>query len=219
MVRELLYQLDITQVVIFLLTTVGGALVAWYWKRIKEWKAFWNEVLIGLRDVPALQETVKGIVYYVGPNGGGSLMDSALRTEKLVNLLADQVEMIVQTTVAENDADEDLARFHRDAAGGNTYVNRLYARWIGVGKSELLGWNYVNYIHPDDIDRVRKAWEQCRTEHRQYRIHYRLVPVTGEPFAVEVIATPIPDSAPAKRWIGSIRRLDNERRKSDIGKE
>lgn len=216
---EFPYYIDFTQIFVFLLTTVGGTLVAWYWKRLKELKKFWGEVLHGLCGVPALHETVNGIVYYVGPNGGGSLMDSALRTERLVNLLADQVEMIVQTTVAENDADEDLARFHSDAAGGYTYVNRLYARWIGVGKTELLGWNYVNYIHPDDIDRVRKAWEQCRLEHRQYRIHYRLVPVTGEPFAVEVIATPIPDSAPVKRWIGSIRRLDNERRKSDIGKE
>lgn len=219
MTWELLYYLDYTQILIFLLTTIGGAVIVWYWKGLKAIKKFWGEVLHGLREVPSLKETVNGIVYYVGPNGGGSLMDSALRTEKLVNLLADQVEMIVQTTVAENDADEDLARFHRDAAGGNTYVNRLYARWIGVGKSELLGWNYLNYIHPEDVDRVRKAWETCRKEHRQYRIHYRLVNIRGESFSVEVIATPIPDSAPAKRWVGSIRRLDNERRKSDISKE
>jgi hypothetical protein len=45
-----------------------------------------------------------------------------------------------------------------------------------------------------------------------------MVATDGEIIEVEVIATPIPESAPTKRWIGSIRRLDNDRRQSDPSK-
>ena len=45
-----------------------------------------------------------------------------------------------------------------------------------------------------------------------------MVAADGEIIEVEVIATPIPETAPIKRWIGSIRRLDRDRRQSDHSK-
>lgn len=218
MLQEFLSQLDLTQILLFVATTVGGALLVWYRKRLAEWKTFWRGVLDGLRNIPELQADVKGIRYYVAPNGGGSLMDSVKRTETAVNTLGEQVDLMAQTMWAENDSDAEIGRFHCNAAGENTYVNQLYARWLGVGKSELMGWNHFNFVHPSDIDRVRQHWEICRSENRQYRIRNRMVAVNGEIFEVEVTATPIPESAPVKRWIGSIRRLDSDRRQSDPSK-
>lgn len=215
MLREFISQLDLTQILLFVVTTVGSALLVWYRKRLAEWKAFWRSVFDGLRSIPELEANVKGICYYVAPNGGGSLMDSVKRTEAAVGALTEQVDLVVQTMWAENDSDEDIGRFHCNGAGEITYVNQLYARWLGVGKAELMGWNYLNFVHPNDVDRVRQHWETCRSEHRQYRLRYRMVATDGEIIEVEVIATPIPQSAPTKRWIGSIRRLDNARRQSD----
>lgn len=218
MLRELISQLDLTQILLFVVTTVGGALLVWYRKRLAEWKKFWRGVLDGLRSIPELKADVKGIRYYVAPNGGGSLMDSVKRTETAVGALTEQVDLVVQTMWAENDSDDDIGRFHCNGAGENTYVNQLYARWLGVGKSELLGWNYLNFVHSNDVDRVRRHWEICRSEHRQYRIRHRMVAADGEIIEVEVTATPIPESAPAKRWIGSIWRLDRDRRQPDPSK-
>lgn len=218
MIREILSQLDLTQILLFVITTVGGALLVWYRKRLSEWKVFWRGVLDGLRSIPELQADVKGIRYYVAPNGGGSLMDSVKRTEAAVGTLGEQVDLMTQTMRAENDSDDEIGRFHCNAAGENTYVNQLYARWLGVGKSELLGWNHFNFIHPNDIDRVRRHWETCRSESRQYRVRNRMVAVGGEIIEVEVVATPIPETAPIKRWIGFIRRLDNERPQPDPSK-
>jgi PAS domain S-box-containing protein len=209
--REFLSQLDLTQILLFVITTVGGALAVWYRKRFTEWRKFWRDVLDGLRSIPELKADVKGIRYFVAPNGGGSLMDSAKRTEAAVNTLTEQVDLMTQTMWAENDSDDEIGRFHCNAAGENTYVNQLYARWLGVGKSELMGWSYFNFIHPNDSDKVRRHWETCRSEHRQYRIRHRMVAADGEIIEVEVTATPIPESAPIKRWIGAIRRLDNGR--------
>lgn len=218
MLREFISQLDLTQILLFAITTVGGALLVWYRKRISEWKAFWRGVLDGLRSIPELKADVKGIRYYVAPNGGGSLMDSVERTEAAVSTLGEQVDLVVQTMWAENDSDNEIGRFHCNAVGENTYVNQLYARWLGVGKSELMGWNHFNFVHPNDADRVRRHWETCRSEHRQYRIRHYMVAADGETFEVEVVATPIPETAPIKRWIGFIRRLDNERPQPDPSK-
>ena len=215
MLQNFLSQLDLTQILLFVVTTVGGALLVWYRKRLAEWKKFWRGVLDGLRSIPELEADVKGIRYYVAPNGGGSLMDSVKRTETAVGALTEQVDLMTQTMWAENDSDDDIGRFHCNGAGENTYVNQLYARWLGVGKAELLGWNYLNFVHSNDVDRVRRHWDLCCAEHRQYRIRHRMVAADGEIIEVEVIATPIPEAAPIKRWIGSIRRLDRDRRQSD----
>lgn len=212
MLREFLSQLDLTQILLFVITTIGGALLIWCRKRLAEWKAFWRSVLDGLRSIPSLEADVKGIRYYVAPNGGGSLMDSVKRTEAAVGTLTEQVDLMTQTMWAENDSDDEVGRFHCSDAGGNTYVNQLYARWLGVGKPELMGWKYLNFVHSDDVDRVRRHWDTCRAEHRQYRARHRMVAADGEIFEVEVVATPIPESAPIKRWIGCIRRLDNAHR-------
>lgn len=215
MLTALLAQLDLTQILIFALTAVGGALAVWYRKKIVGWRAFWRGVLDGLGSLAELKQDVKGIRYYVAPNGGGSLMDSVKRTEAAVGTVAESVDMIVQTMWAENDSDDDVGRFHCSAAGENIYVNQTYARWLGVGKAELMGWNFINFVHSDDIDRVRREWDACRAEHRQYRIRHRIVATDGEVIEVEVIATPVPEAAPAKRWIGSIRRTNRDRRKTD----
>jgi PAS domain S-box-containing protein len=216
--RDVISQLDLTQILLFVITTAGSALLIWYRKRLAEWRAFWRGVFDGLRSIPDLKADVKGIRYYVAPNGGGSLMDSVKRTEAAVSALAEQVDLMTQTMWAENDSDDEIGRFHCNAAGENTYVNQLYTRWLGVGKLELMGWNYLNFVHPNDVDRVRRHWETCRSEHRQFRSRHHMVAADGEAFEVEVVATPIPESAPIKRWIGSIRRLDNDRRQSDPSK-
>ena len=218
MLREFIYQLDLTQILLFVVTTVGGALPVWYRKRLAEGMTFWRGVLDGLRSIPELKADVQGIRYYVAPNGGGSLTDSVKRTEAAISTIAEQVDLMTQTMWAENDSDDEIGRFHCNAAGENTYVNQIYARWLGVGKSELMGWNYLNFVHSNDVDRVRRHWETCRSEHRRYRIRHHMVAADGEIIEVEVTATPIPESAPIKRWIGSIWRLDNDRRQSDSSK-
>lgn len=206
MLREFLSQLDFTQILLFVVTAVGSALAVWYRKKFSAWREFWKSVLEGLRSIPDLKNDVKGIRYYVAPNGGGSLMDSVRRTECAVGMLSEQMELVVQTMRAENDADDEVGRFYCSPEGEYTYVNQLYARWLGVGKAELLGWNWLNFVHPEDLKRVRKHWDDCRAELRVYRAQHRMVAATGDVFDVVVVASPIPESAPIKRWIGTIRR-------------
>lgn len=207
---DLLAALDWTQILIAFMTAFGGALIIWYRKKIGRWRDFWRSASEGLANLPKLQKDVAGIHYFVSPNGGGSLMDSTRRIEVNVSALGDQLNMLSETMRAENDTDEDLARFYCDAAGANTYVNQTYARWIGVGKAELLGWAFLNIIHPDDVPRVRAHWEQCRVENRQYRMVHRMIASNGDVFTVSVTATPIPENSPARRWVGSAKKVPTD---------
>lgn len=206
---DFLLTLNWSQIIVALIMTFGGAMAVWYRERMKECVAAWLRVFNGLQAIPDLQADVKGIRYFVSPNGGGSLMDSAARMEGAITSLAERLELLTHTFWAENDTDESIARFHCNVDGENTYVNQTYARWLGVGKAELLGWNFLNVIHPEDVDRVRTHWDQCRREHRQYRMVHRMVTSNGDTITVAATATPIPQEGPAKMWVGYARRTPN----------
>lgn len=203
---DFLLTLNWSQIIVACIVTFGGAMLVWYRKRVLVWRAFWRGVLDGLRAIPALQEDVKGIRYFVSPNGGGSLMDFARRTETALAAVSERLEMLAETVIAENDTDESIARFHCNVAGENIYVNQTYARWLGVGKAELLGWNFLNLVHPDDVKKVQAHWDQCRRENRQYRMTHRVIATNGTVFSIAVTVTPIPEGAQVKRWVGHARR-------------
>jgi len=199
---DFLLAVDWSQLVIPGIMTFGGALLVWYRKKVKEWRHGWARVLAGLRAIPELQQDVKGIRYFVSPNGGGSLMDSARRMEAAITTLSDTLVLLSDTVIAENDTDEHVARFHCSAEGSNVYVNQAYARWIGVGKADLLGWGFLNVVHPEDVDGVESHWEQCRKERRQYKHRHRVITTTGKVLTLDVTCTPIPETGTVRKWIG-----------------
>ena len=204
---DFLLTLNWSQIIVALITVFGGVAVVWYREKLRSLRTFWRGVLDGLRGIPELQNDVRGIRYFVSPNGGGSLMDSAARMEGAIASLADRLEMLTQTVWAENDTDDSIARYHCNPDGENTYVNQTYARWLGVGKAELLGWNFLNVIHPEDVDRVRVHWDQCRHEHRQYRMTHRMITSSGAIITVTSTATPVPNEGQAKLWVGFARKV------------
>lgn len=176
--------IDIAIGVVTLLGSAAGvAGTAWVFfrRQIRTWWAPYRAGIEGAAMVPTLARDVENLAGAVG-------------------LLALHVR-------ARSDIDIETAQFESAADGSNTYVNLTYARWLGVGKAELLGWGWINFVHPDDRIRVRKEWDACRAEHRKYNIRFRMLDAGGEPFEVDVLATPIPDAPPAKSWIGVIRRV------------
>lgn len=167
----------------FLGSAVGvlGAVWVFFRRRIRQWWDPYRQGLQGAAELPELRCEVEKI-------------------GKSMYLLTAHVR-------AQGDTDIERGQFEADATGANTYVNLTYARWLGVGKAELSGWGWVNFVHPDDRIRVRKEWDACRAEHRVYNVRYRMLDADGEDFEVDALATPIPESPPAKRWLGVIRKV------------
>lgn len=176
--------IDIAIGVVTLLGSVGSA-AATIWlffrKRIQAWWAPYRAGFNGMSELPALRCDVGEV-------------------RKSIGMLTMQVR-------ARGDVNIEHAEFEADATGANTYANLTYARWLGVGKAELLGWNWVNFVHPDDRLMVRREWDSCRKEHRVFNLRYRMIDADGEEFSVDSLATPIPEAPPAKHWLGVIRRV------------
>lgn len=207
MLQEIFYQMNWGELLGALILAAIGPVLYYLRNRIKAGYNSWKDVLSGLRAIPELSSNVEKISYYVAPNGGGSLHDAVKETKALVLSVTDHLDTVVQTMWAENDTDDEFGRYYADAAGANTYVNQLFARWLSVGKNELMGWGFLNFIHPDDIERMRRHWETCRIEKRQYRLRHRMVSATGQVIEIEVTAIPIMQGLEVKRWIGSIRKV------------
>lgn len=209
-VIDFLLTLNWSQIIVATIVTFGGAMGVWYRNKMKAWAAAWSRAFDGLQAIPRLQEDIQGIKYFVTPNGGGSLMDSARRMEEALAALASRVELLAETAVAENDTDESLARFRCSTTGENVYVSQTYARWLGVGKSDIMGWNFLNTIHPDDAARVQSHWAQCRAENRQYRTTYRAITSAGDVITLAVTCTPIPEGGATRCWIGYARKVEHD---------
>lgn len=176
--------IDIAIGVVTLLTSVAGAVGAvwvFFRKRIREWWRPYREGLQGAAAVPKLEAAVGTV-------------------ERAVHLMTMHIR-------AQGDTDIERGQFETDESGANTYVNLTYARWLGVGKVELLGWGWVTFVHPDDRIAVRGEWDACRAEHRVFNKRFRMLDSGGDAFTVDVLATPIPESPPAKRWLGVIRKV------------
>lgn len=176
--------IDIAIGVLTLLSSAAGTIgEAWllFRRRIQTWWAPYKAGIQGSAQVPQLRSEVE--------------------------VVSKSVHLMMMHVRAQGDTDIERAQFEADATGANTYVNLTYARWLGVGKAELGGWGWVNFVHPDDRLRVRREWDACRMEHRVYNIRYRMLDADGEAFEVDALATPIPESPPAKRWLGVIRKV------------
>lgn len=174
-------------------TIVAGVatVLALFRKRIKAWWQPYRAAVEAMADIPGIKDSVE-------------------KSRGEISAVRSSLNLLTLTMRARTDNNVEAAEFECGPDGANTYVNTTYARWMGVGKNEILGWNWVNFIHPEDQHRVRKEWDRCRAEHRPYRQQYRMMTASGEVFLVTAYCTPIPDLPPAFSWVGIIRREEDQ---------
>lgn len=95
--------------------------------------------------------------------------------------------------------------FECDPDGRNTWVNLTYARMLGVGRADLAGAQWKNYIHPEDASDFLAANLSALAEHRMFQRRCRMVRSDGDVIQADVTIIPFPERPPAKRWFGKIR--------------
>lgn len=174
---------DLIDIALGLVALFGSLGTGWLFfrKRLRAWWKPYQAGLHGMSELPAMRHEISDI--------------------------RKSIAMVAMTVRARGDVNIEHAEFEADATGANTYANLTYARWLGVGKAELLGWNWINFVHPDDRVAVRHEWDSCRSEHRVYNMRYRMIDADGDEIHVDALAAPIPDAPPAKQWLGVIRRV------------
>ena len=57
--------------------------------------------------------------------------------------------------------------------GGMDYSSAQVGQYMGRPESELLGWGWLEMLHPDDRERTRQAWRAAVEEQSEYEIEHR----------------------------------------------
>lgn len=194
-----------------LLTAVAGwwaltrkAVIAWRVRR----RARREAQAAVPRRIADLADSLALINKQLYPNGGGSLMDAVTRIERGHGAAIEEIRTSVSGIEAIVRAQSDLAidgSFECDPNGANTWVNMTYARMLGVGRMDLLGLAWRNYIHSEDRAAFLAANASALAEHRSFNGRCRLVRSDNDIITVDVAIIPYPDRPPAKRWFGKLR--------------
>jgi len=182
--------IDIMIGIATLLGIVGtgvGAVWVFFRRRVRAWWKPYKESIEGMASIPSLQTGMEELRQGVATVGNS-------------------VGMLHLQFRARGDANTETAEFECGPDGANTYVSLTYARWLGVGKAELIGWGWVNFVKGADRERVRREWDECRAQHRVFNMRYSMIDSDGAEMQVDTIITPIPDAPPARQWIGVIRK-------------
>lgn len=185
------------------LTLLGG-----WWlvkrKKLAEWrearrveKAAFSSMVKGWGH---MHDTVGAIAEEVR----GPLTESQRRTEVAVREQGVALNEMRAILRAQSDLSDDGA-FQCTPTGSNTLVNLAYARMIGVGKADLLGNQWKNYIAPQDAAAFLAANAAALAEHRPFNGRCHMVRSDGDLVLVDVTMYPDPERPPAERWFGKIR--------------
>lgn len=169
---------------------IAGALVA-----------FWGLFKVGLKvhrliasavgkDVEArlslkLDEKLEPVLKELRPNGGTSLADQVTTVLRKLEHHSGRVRAF------NRDASEGM--FETDSLGACAWVNRTYCRMTERAESEVLGWGWLNIVHPDEVEEVEAHWKACVKDHREYVMTQTYVTPDGKEVLVSVRAQPIID--------------------------
>lgn len=195
---------------ITLLMTLAGIVAIAYRRvkrRVSELNTSFVEIFETFARMPKIEAQVSETLREVKPNGGESLRDAVVRIERTQRDMSDRMAIKDEEGRALSDSDPRVARFTCSPEGLNTFVSETYCRWLNVSHSDLLGWGFLSFIHPDDRDDVREDWSEARREGRMFQRTYRMVPTAGDEFTVGVVIRPVQLRGAVQHWIGILRRV------------
>src|SRR5579884_1143011 len=67
-----------------------------------------------------------------------------------------------------------------DADGNEIWFNRAWLEFTGKSLEEQTQGRWMESVHPDDLDRVRKGAAQVPEPHQQFRMRFRLCRHDGQ---------------------------------------
>lgn len=155
-------------------------------------------VLAWLDPLHSLKRDVAHITKELRPNGGSSLSDKVNAIWTRQGMTAARVGMLLD--------ESEAMLWQSDLDGRQTWASRALIDATGRPLSELLGWGWLNAIHPGDRERIRKAWLSCLAEGRNFEDECRFQAIRGERYddtmAGKLVAKPFMFDGRVIAWIG-----------------
>lgn len=160
------------------------------WRWIKLARKIETATLENKDDILSLKQDIKELSSFIknklSPNGGSSIADSIKRIE------ARQVASDARALALINDS--KIGIFYCDLNAKNTWVNRTYARFLGCGAEELMGYGWRKFISTNELERYSRVWhaafkdgcefgetvEFTNAQNRTLNLHIEVVAVKDE---------------------------------------
>jgi PAS domain S-box-containing protein len=96
--------------------------------------------------------------------------------------------------------------------GGAESANKSWERFTGQQAEDHAGDGWINALHPDDRERVRKEWSAAQLRGGVYEVEYRLQRANGGYASMRSHAVAIKDeNGIIREWIGSVVNLSELR--------
>ena len=105
-----------------------------------------------------------------------------------------------------------------DSNGTITYVSPPVESVLGYTRSDLVGKNYEDYVHPDDLDAMRQVFKDV-LQNRIYPSDFRIRNKGGEYRWVRISSRPIHEENKAKGLQGVLTDIDEYKRADDALRE
>ena len=117
-------------------------------------------------------------------NGGNSLRD-------VFNSLL--IDILAETGVRRAMHTDSVAFWESDAEGQCIFASNKLGEIMDMNPHDILGDGWITKLHPDDVERVTRAWEMAVKQRRTFIADYRFVHDDGSSVTVQGHCHPIPN--------------------------
>jgi PAS domain S-box-containing protein len=97
--------------------------------------------------------------------------------------------------------------------GYSDYYNRCFLDYLGRTLGQMRGWTWTEVLHPDDVERARRAWRRAFTTGGDYEVEFRLRRHDGLYRWHRSRGSPMRDEqGRITRWFGTCTDIEDRRR-------
>lgn len=125
-------------------------------------------------------------------------MRRLLESEKRYQLLTNALPSLVWTATPD---------------GRTDYINKQIEEYCGSKPEEITGWNWQQFVHPEDLDAVVKLWKASLAEGKSFEIEYRLKRANGVYCWHLARAHPLRNQqGTIIQWVGTATNIEDQKR-------
>ncbi len=212
--REFLQSFDTTQIFLALFSSVG-AVFLWMKRRyitFHGWRKAREARRLAFNELPERVSDFAKLLDGVCKQSERALdvLDAHTKTLDDQNRVLGNISAMIH---GEMELDP-TPRFICDNDGRNLNVNTAYARLVGCGRDELLGFGYQRFIPSNTNPGYVAEFDSAAKQHRSFERSLRILRPDGTEVLTNVRIVPHPENEPpAHYWVGVVTAA---RRSADV---
>ncbi|MCW3092994.1 MAG: chemotaxis protein CheR [Ferruginibacter sp.] len=106
---------------------------------------------------------------------------------------------------------------HTDSLGNAIFFNKTWLDYTGLSMEELIGWEWLKLLHPDDLEKNKKLWQQSIAEGTGLVTEERLLNKDGEYRWHLNRVSPVKDErGKITKWISATTEIQEQKDQREV---